>query len=157
MVSRRTICVRAFTALPSRILYWSFCFSGRGGEDFVATATLVSNVGLWIELRRRWAAWKAGPLCILMGGEEERTDINWYMSGQAKLKEKGISASHFYFCFIAAWAWPPNQYVSEQGRKQGEVDVSFFVTSRNVSQRTTLTNAFQIKNSEHSHPGIFCK
>lgn len=38
---------------------------------------------------------------ILMAPKKERKDVNIYINGQVELKEKGISASHFYFCFIA--------------------------------------------------------
>lgn len=102
MVSRRTICRRAFTDIPSRRLYWSSSVSGWAGEDFVARATLVSNVGLWIELRRCWAAWK-GRAAVHLNGRRRGND--WHdliYEWPWKIKRKGqFAASHFYLCFMA--------------------------------------------------------
>lgn len=113
MVSRRTICRRAFTDTPSRMLYWSFSVSGWAGEDFVARATLVSNVGLWIKLGRCWAAWTDRAAMHLNGRWRGKDWRNVIYEWPSKIKRKGhFAASHFYFCFMAtvgvaaeAFAW----------------------------------------------------
>lgn len=146
MVSRRTICGRAFTDIPSRMLYWSFSVSGRGGEDFVATATLVSNVGLWIELRRCWAAWKGRAAMHLNGRWRGKDWHDLIYEWPSQIKRKGhFAASHFYFCFMALWAWPA-EAVRGDNRTRGERDSGFSRESvRGTSSRRERQMHLELK------------